>query len=118
VRGVSAHFGGLWLAALRASEETAKALVENNAAEQYRNLFVKAQKSYINKRWNDEYFRYDMASDCRDAIQADQLTGQWYANMTGLGDLVPAPMRHSALQKIYANNVMKFGHGERARRTA
>ena len=112
VRGVSAYCGGLWLAALRASEETAKALQENSAAEQYHNLFVKAQKSYIDKLWNGEYFRYDMQSDYRDAIQADQLAGQWYANMTGLGDLVPQPMQHSALQKIYANNVMKFGRGE------
>ena len=112
VRGVSAYCGGLWLAALRASEETAKALQENSAAEQYHNLFAKAQKSYIEKLWNGEYFRYDMQSDYRDAIQADQLAGQWYANMTGLGDLVPQPMQRSALQKIYANNVMKFGRGE------
>ena len=112
VRGVSAYCGGLWLAALRASEETAKALQENSAAEQYHNLFLKAQKSYIEKLWNGEYFRYDMQSDYRDAIQADQLAGQWYANMTGLGDLVPQPMLRSALQKIYANNVMKFGRGE------
>ncbi len=112
VRGVSAYCGGLWLAALRASEESAKALEENNAAEQYHTLFVKAQKSYIDKLWNGEYFRYDMQSDYRDAIQADQLAGQWYANMTGLGNLVPQPMQRSALQKIYANNVMKFGRGE------
>jgi non-lysosomal glucosylceramidase len=112
VRGVSAYCGGLWLAALRASEETAKALGENSAAEQYHGMFLKAQKSYIDKLWNGEYFRYDMESDYRDAIQADQLAGQWYANMTGLGDLVPAAMQRSALQKIYANNVMKFGHGE------
>jgi len=43
---------------------------------------------------------------------AEQLAGQWYANLTGLGDLVPAPMRKSALQRIYDYNVMKFGHGE------
>ena len=59
-----------------------------------------------------EYFRYDTASEYRDAIQADQLAGQWYANMTGLGDLVPREMQHSALKKIYAFNVMKFGNGE------
>jgi non-lysosomal glucosylceramidase len=32
---------------------------------------------------------------------AEQLAGQWYANLTGLGDLVPAPMRKSALQRVY-----------------
>ena len=112
VRGVSAYCGGLWLAALRASEETAKALGESGPAEQYHNLFLKAQKTYIQKLWNGEYFRYDMESEDRDAIQADQLAGQWYANLTGLGDLVPQEMRRSALKKIYANNVMKFGKGE------
>jgi non-lysosomal glucosylceramidase len=112
VRGVSAYCGGLWLAALRASEETAKVVGQTSAAEEYHNLFLKAQKTYIDKLWNGEYFRYDMESDNRDAIQADQLAGQWYANMTGLGDLVPPPMQQSALRKIYANNVMKFGKGE------
>ncbi len=53
-----------------------------------------------------------MESEYREGIQADQLAGQWYANMTGLGDLVPKEMQISALKKIYANNVMKFGNGE------
>jgi len=112
VRGVSAYCGGLWLAALRASEETGRALDEPRAADEYHNLFQKAQKTYIDKLWNGEYFRYDMESEYRDSIQADQLAGQWYANMTGLGDLVPREMQVSALKKIFANNVMKFGKGE------
>jgi non-lysosomal glucosylceramidase len=112
VRGVSAYCGGLWLAALRASEETGRALGEQRAAEEYHSLFQKAQKTYIDKLWNGEYFRYDMESEYRDSIQADQLAGQWYANMTGLGDLVPREMQVSALRKIFANNVMKFAKGE------
>jgi non-lysosomal glucosylceramidase len=112
VRGVSAYCGGLWLAALRASEETAKVLDKADAAGEYHKLFLKAQKTYIDKLWNGEYFRYDMESDYRDAIQADQMAGQWYANMTGLGDLVPPSMQQSALKKVYATNVMKFGQGE------
>jgi non-lysosomal glucosylceramidase len=112
VRGVSAYCGGLWLAALRASEETAMILGEVNSATHYHGLFLKAQKTYIDKLWNGDYFRYDMQSDYRDAIQADQLAGQWYANMTGLGDLVPQPMQRSALKKIYENNVLRFGKGE------
>jgi non-lysosomal glucosylceramidase len=112
VRGVSAYCGGLWLAALRASEETAHVLGENQSADDYHALFQEAQKTYIEKLWNGEYFRYDAQSEYRDSIQADQLAGQWYANMTGLGDLVPKQMQLSALKKIYANNVMKFGKGE------
>jgi len=112
VRGVSAYCGGLWLAALRASEETARTLGEPQKADEYHAQFLKAQKTYIDKLWNGEYFRYDEQSAYRDSIQADQLAGQWYANMTGLGDLYPKNMQLSAAKKIFATNVMKFGNGE------
>ncbi|HEX4485124.1 MAG TPA: non-lysosomal glucosylceramidase [Terriglobales bacterium] len=112
VRGVSAYCGNLWLAALRAAEETGKTLNDDSATSEYHSLFLKAQKTYIDKLWNGEYFRYDTESEFKDSIQTDQLAGQWYANMTGLGDLVPREMQITALKKIYANNVMKFGKGE------
>jgi non-lysosomal glucosylceramidase len=112
VRGVSAYCGGLWLAALRASEETARILGDPKAAAEYHALFLTGQKSFVNKLWNGEYFNYDMESPGRDDVQADQLAGQWYANMTGLGDLVPRDMQLSALKKIFAFNVMKFSGGE------
>ena len=111
VRGESAYSGSLWLAALRSAEEIAKQLGDSAAATRYHDLFAKSQASYIKKLWNGEYFRYDTGSEYRDNIQADQLAGQWYANMTGLGDLVPRDMQLSSLKKIYAFNVMKFADG-------
>jgi len=112
VRGESAYSGGLWLAALRSAEEIAKQLGDSRAASQYHELFAKAQASYIKKLWNNEYFRYDTQSEYRDNIQADQLAGQWYANMSGLGDIVPPEMQRSALKKIFDFNVMKFAGGQ------
>src|SRR5262249_48257206 len=112
VRGPSAYSGGLWLAALRAAEEIAKALGDSPSAAQYHGMFLKAQSTYISKLWNGEYLSYDTESDYRNSIQADQLAGQWYANMTGLGDLIPLDMRRKALQKIFSFNVMKFAGGE------
>jgi non-lysosomal glucosylceramidase len=111
VRGESAYSGGLWLAALRSAEEIAKQLGDSAAATHYHDLFTKGQASYVKKLWNGEYFRYDTGSEYRDNIQADQLAGQWYANMTGLGDIVPRDMQLSSLKKIYAFNVMKFADG-------
>jgi len=112
VRGVSAYSGGLWLGALRASEEMARDAGESSTASNYHQMFLDAQKNYISKLWSGEYFRYDTESEYRDDIQADQLAGQWYADITGLGDLVPREMRQSALRKIYSFNVMKFNNGE------
>jgi non-lysosomal glucosylceramidase len=112
VRGVSAYSGGLWLAALRAGEETADILGDSTTAAEYHTLFTKGQKAYIAQLWNGEYFRYDASNEFKDAIQADQLAGQWYANLTGLGDIVPREMQLSATKKIFDVNVMKFGNGE------
>ena len=112
VRGESAYCGGLWLAAVRAAEEMARALGDSSAVTKYRDLFAQSQASYIKKLWNGSYFRYDTLSEYRDNVQADQLAGQWYASMTGLGDLVPREMQQKALKKIYDLNVMKFANGE------
>jgi non-lysosomal glucosylceramidase len=112
VRGVSAYSGGLWLGALRAGEETARTLGDKPTQDTYHQLFHKAQQTYISKLWNGEYFRYDTESENQNAIQADQLAGQWYANMLGLGDLVPHEMQMSAAKKIFEVNVMKFAGGQ------
>jgi len=77
----------------------ARTLGENDAATEYHRLFLKAQQTYIDKLWNGEYFRYDTDSAYRDSVQADQLAGQWYANMTGLGDLVPREMQLTASKR-------------------
>ena len=111
VKGESAYSDGLFLAALRSAEEIAKQLGETAAAKQYHEQFAKSQASYIKKLWNGEYLRYDTQSEYRDNIQADQLAGQWYADMTGLGDIIPRDMRAKALRKIFAYNVMKFAEG-------
>jgi len=112
VRGESAYCGGLWLGALRAAEQIARVLADQNLASKYQELFTRSQASYIKKLWNGTYFRYDTQSEYRDNIQADQLAGQWYASMTGLGDLVPREMQRSALKKVFDYNVMKFAKGE------
>jgi non-lysosomal glucosylceramidase len=111
-RGASAYSGGLYLAALRAIEEIARALGDEKTAGEYKELFHRAQASYIKKLWNGEYFNYDLNSPYHTNIMADQLAGQWYANLTGLGDIVPKAMRQSALHKIYDFNVKKFSNGE------
>jgi non-lysosomal glucosylceramidase len=112
MKGESAYCGSLWLAALRAAEEMAVRLGQPTIAKEYRSLFERSQRSFVQKLWNGEYFRFDTASEYRDNLMADQLVGQWYANLIGLGDLVPREMRRSALHKIFDFNVMKFSNGE------
>lgn len=110
--GESTYCGNLYLAALRATAEIARALDDSAAAADYDSLFKKAQASYIKKLWNGSYFNYDSSSSYKSAVMAEQLAGQWYANLTGLGDLVPKEMRIKALRTVYADNVMKFHDGK------
>ena len=42
---------------------------------------------------------------------ADQLAGQWYADATGLGDLLPADRVEAALRTIHERNVRGFAGG-------
>jgi non-lysosomal glucosylceramidase len=111
-RGASAYSGGLYLAALRATEEISRALGDTKTADEYKSLFQRAQDSYIKKLWNGEYFNYDQNSPYHTNIMADQLAGQWYANLTGLGDLVPRQMRRSAMHKVFDFDVKKYANGE------
>jgi non-lysosomal glucosylceramidase len=112
VRGESAYCGSLWLAALRAAEEIAHVLKDDSAATKYHDLFIKSRTSFVSKLWNGEYFSYDTGSEYKSNIQSEQLAGQWYATMTGLGDLVPQDMQKKALKKVFDFNVMKFANGE------
>jgi non-lysosomal glucosylceramidase len=110
--GESAYSSGLYLAALRATTEIALKVGDPNTASEYNALFRRAQLAYLTKLWNGKYFDYDTRSEYRSDIMAEQLAGQWYANLTGLGDLVPKRMRLSSLKMVYNNNVMLFGNGQ------
>jgi len=111
VEGNSAYCGGLYLAALRAGEEIARTLGDESTARHYRQIFSKGQATYVSRLWNGTYFRYDTDGQNRDDLQSEQLAGQWYANLTGLGDIVPPEMRRSALRCVFDFNVMRAEGG-------
>jgi non-lysosomal glucosylceramidase len=110
--GESAYTGSLYLAALRATARMAEKLGDQATANDYDALEERAANAYIKKLWTGTYFRYAVKGQDTDAVMAEQLAGQWYAGLTGLGDLVPKAMRKSALHKVYDTNVKKFSHGE------
>ena len=110
--GESAYTGSLYLAALKATARMAEKLGEPATADAYDALEERAAHAYIKKLWTGQYFRYAVKGQDTDAVMAEQLAGQWYASLTGLGDLVPKEMRRSALRKVYELNVRKFARGE------
>lgn len=110
--GESAYSGSLYVAALKATARMAEKMGEPSKAKAYDALFTRAQAAFEKKLWNGSYFNYAVKGEQTDAIQAEQLAGQWYADLTGLGEIVPAVQSKSALKRVYDFNVMKFNGGE------
>jgi non-lysosomal glucosylceramidase len=112
MRGPSAYGGSLWLAALRAAEEMAIALGERSEADRCRELFERGRQSFERRLWRGDAYAYDDGSGpSSDSIMADQLAGQWYADVCGLGDIFDPARVERALRTIHAENVVRFGDG-------
>ena len=112
MRGPSAYGGSLWLAATAAAEAMARRLGDSEAERRWAAWFERGQVAFDRRLWRGGYFAYDDgAGPSSDSIMADQLCGQWYADVTGLGDLLPADRVDTALRTIHANNVRRFGGG-------
>lgn len=112
MRGTSAYCGSLWLAALKAGVALAKDMGDTTAETKYQAWYDKAQPKYVKELWNGAYFNFDTRSPYKKSIMADQLVGEWYADLTGLGDIVPDDMTRKALEQIFQHNVMEFHNGQ------
>jgi non-lysosomal glucosylceramidase len=128
LRGISAYCGGLWIAALEAAIAIGNTLLENppnnedlepenypesveNHLKNYQNWLDLARPLYQEKLWNGEYYRLDSESGS-DVVMADQLCGQFYAQLLALPDVVESHYVEAALKKIYEACFLKFNEGK------
>lgn len=111
--GSNTFIGTLYLAALLAAERMAKAMEDAEFAEQCRQRYETGRAGYDAACWDGEYYYnvYD-APESKDrdynrsncwgpGCHADQLLGQWWANLLGLGPLLPEDHTTRALESIY-----------------
>jgi non-lysosomal glucosylceramidase len=110
--GPSAYGGSLWLAALRAAAGFAREIGADERATEWDVLFERAASSFERHLWNGRSYDYDAdGGPSSDSVMADQLVGQWYADVCGLGDIVPPAHVESALRRVFELNVVGFGDG-------
>jgi non-lysosomal glucosylceramidase len=110
--GPSAYGGSLWLAALLAAEAMAGRIGDVGAARRWAGWFERGQVAFDARLWRGDHYAYDGGGGpSSDSIMADQLAGQWYADATGLGDLVPRERVETALRTIHRLNVKGFAGG-------
>ena len=112
MRGPSAYGGSLWLAATAAAEAMARRLGDREAEGRWSGWFERAQVAFDVRLWRGDHYAYDDGGGpSSDSLMADQLAGQWYADATGLGPLLPDDRVETALRTIHARNVRGFAAG-------
>jgi uncharacterized protein (DUF608 family) len=105
--GYSAYVSSIWIAALIATGQMAKLMRDDSYAEKMCEVCAKAQANMEKLLWNGEYYNlwHDPPSGKTNYYcMADQLSGQWYANLLQLGDVLEKNHIRSALNAIYKYN--------------
>lgn len=111
--GPNTMVGTLYLGALKAAEEMARTLGEDTLAKNYYDLFEKGKERLDRELFNGEYYiqKYNPEKITKNqygkGCLSDQLLGQWFAQIVGLGELLPKEHIRSALLSIFRYNWRK-----------
>ena len=110
--GPSAYGGSLYLGALAALEAMHRRSGDTVGTERLSARRATAARSFERRLWRGSHYAYDDGGAASsESVMADQLAGQWYADVTGLGDLVAPARVRAALRTIHELNVVAFGDG-------
>lgn len=104
IYGQNTFISSLYLAALRAAEEMARLSKDGDAAKRYRDLFERGRDQIARTLFDGEYYiqkadniNLGYGTGCL----SDQVVGQWWARVIGLGDILPNEQVQSALRAIF-----------------
>ena len=108
--GPNPMIGSLYLGALRAGEEMARELGENEFADKCRAIFESGKKLSVERLYNGDYLVQivDLVEHPKhqhgDGCLSDQLFGQGWAHQVGLGYVYPEPVVRTTLESIWKYN--------------
>jgi len=109
MHGASIYCNLLWLASLKAAAEIGKIIGKDS--DLFNGWFKTGQMNLESKLWNGEYYLFDTKSPHMNSVMADQLCGQWYADLLGLGNICQPERVKKSLEKIFRLNVCGVGNG-------
>jgi non-lysosomal glucosylceramidase len=108
--GANTMMGTFYLGALRAGEEMARYVGDEAAAAAYRACFDRGRARMERELYNGEYYiqkvdletapKYQYGEGCL----SDQVIGQWFAHIVGLGYLLDPAHVRSAVAAIHRHN--------------
>jgi len=100
--------GSLYLAALLAGERMASYLGDEASAEEYLRVYESGRRLTDETLFNGEYYFQRITDDAPyqfgEGCIIDQVIGQWYARMLGLGDILDPEHVKSAIAAVFRHN--------------
>ena len=112
--GTSAYVAGTWLATLKCGIIIAREMQDEAFAEELEAALEKALKAYDAKLWNGHYYRlYNDPEGGRisETCLANQLMGEWCAEVVGLGGILPSDKVRKAIESVERLNYAATSHG-------
>ncbi len=114
MKGPSASCGGLWIAALLAAVEAARAVGQAAQARQWLALAARAREAFDEKLWAGSHYRTDTHGPYRDCLFIAQLFGPFLARRYRFGEIVPVEKAQTALETLFDTNFRIAGQGRGA----
>lgn len=103
--GASAYISVLWLAALKAAAFIAERTGDKDSCEKWSALLRKGKKSLEEKLWNGEYYNLWVdGSETDESLMTDQLDGEWFLRMLGIGGNLPDERVREVVEFIFRHN--------------
>ena len=103
--GTPSYIASLWLSALVAAIRAAEDLGRRKEAARWKAVLKKGVASFEKKLWNGEYYSLWVDGHTRDeCCMTDQIDGEWFTSLVGLGTALPRGRILAALKAVMKYN--------------
>ena len=108
--GPNSMISSIYLGALLAGFHMAEAVGDGEAAKIYKRIFSKGKKKFEDLLWGDGYYVQNFPGVMDEPFQygigclSDQILGQWFGMVAGLGRFLSWDRVKTALQSVYQHN--------------
>jgi uncharacterized protein (DUF608 family) len=103
--GTPSYIASLWLAGLKAAVRLAEDMHDDASAARWRERLRRGAAAFDAKLWNGEYYSLWVDGERRDeCCMTDQLSGEWYTQLMGLGQSLPRERILAALRAVVRHN--------------
>jgi uncharacterized protein (DUF608 family) len=103
--GTPSYIASLWLSALLAAARLAEDLGRRAQAARWRKVLRRGIASFEKKLWNGEYYSLWVDGKDRDeCCMTDQIDGEWFTSLIGLGGCLPRERIVAALGAVMRYN--------------